>query len=204
MTILCLEGPSYGGKTTAIGHLREIPELAGKAVFFDCYVRHLHGTRAIPAARTGSAAEQLAAFETFMSAEADRVAQAAAHPDPLVILDRSVDTLLAHAYGIDQLYGFGVYAPVRRRLEELPHLRPDHTVYLDVPAPTLRRRRAAADHPAEAAYFLHDTAFLTHARAYFVETPHPPIARRITVLPADRPADIVAKSVQALAEATGR
>lgn len=133
MTILSLEGPSYAGKTTAIRLLRRIPEIAGRAIFFGCYVRHLRPTHPIPPARTSSAAEQLAAFETFMSAEADRVTMAAMHPGRLVVLDRSIDTLMAHAYALDRLYDFGVHHQVRQRLEELPHLRPHHTIYLDVP-----------------------------------------------------------------------
>lgn len=201
MTILCLEGPSYGGKTTAIRHLRDSSELAGTTVFFDCYVRHLRDTHAIPSPRTGSAAEQFAAFETFMYAEADRVTEAAKNPDQLLILDRSVDTLMAHAYAMDQLYGFGVHAQVRRRLQELPYLRPDHTIYLDVSAHTLRRRRAEAGHWAEAEYFLHDTAFLARTRAYFLDLPIPLVTRRITVVPADGPADSIATAVRALAEA---
>lgn len=201
MTILCLEGPSYGGKTAAIRHLRDSPELAETAVFFGCYVRHLRDTHAIPPPRTGSAAEQFAAFETFMCAEADRVVQAAKNPDRLLILDRSVDTLMAHAYAMDQLYGFGVHAQVRRRLEELPHLRPHHTIYLDVSVPTLRRRRTEAGHGAEPEYVLHDPAFLAQARAYFLDAPVPPVTRRITVIPADGPADGVAKAVRALVEA---
>jgi thymidylate kinase len=204
MTVLCLEGPSYGGKTTAIGRLRGTPAIARATVIFGCYVRHLRDTHAIPSPRTGSAAEQFAAFETFMCAEADRVAQTAKNPGRLVILDRSVDTLMAHAFAMDQLYGFGVHAQVRRRLKELPHLRPDHTIYLDVSAQTLRRRRAVARHGAEAEYFLHDTTFLAHARAYFVDKPVPPVTRRITVIPADGAADSVAKAVRALVEAEER
>ena len=205
MTIICLEGPSYGGKTTAIGHLRTTPELADRAVFLGCYVRHLRRTHPIPPARTYSASEQFAAFETFMTAETDRVAQAAENSGRLVILDRSVDTLMAHAYAMDQLYGFRVHAQVRRRLEELPHLRPDHTIYLDVSAETLRRRRRTeAGSLAESEYFLHDAAFLAQARAYFLDKPQPPITRQITVLPADAPPGHIAKTVQDLVEAWSR
>lgn len=203
MTILCLEGPSYGGKTTATRHLHDSPELAKAAVFFGCYVRHIRDAHTIPSPRTGSAAEQFAAFETFMSAEADRVKEAEKNPDHLLILDRSVDTLMAHAYAMDQLYGFGVHPQVRRRLEELPHLRPDHTIYLDVSASTLRRRRAESGHGAKP-YFLHDTAFLAQVRAYFLDAPIPLVTRRITVVSAEGPADSVVTAVRALIEAEER
>ncbi|MGW3651678.1 AAA family ATPase [Streptomyces sp. NPDC000878] len=197
MTIVALEGPSCAGKTTVIRHLRETPALAD-TLFFGCYVRHIRPVHEIPSPRTLSAAEQFAAFETFMSAEADRAAEAALNPRRPVILDRSVDTLMAHAYAMDRLYDFGVHKQIRSRLEELPHLRPDHTIYLDVSAQTLRRRRAAAGEEAE--YFLHDPDFLAQTRAYFTEKLEPPITGKITVVPADGPAHSVAQSVRALVE----
>jgi len=204
VTIIALEGPSGAGKTTAIQHLRRTPVIVDTALFFGCYVRHIRSTHAIPPPRTFSAAEQFAAFETFMSAEADRAADAAHNPGRLIILDRSVDTLMAHAYAMDRLYNFGVHEQVRRRLEDLPHLRPDHTIYLDVGAQTLRRRRASAGERAESEYFLHDPAFLAHARAYFTEKPEPPLTGEITVVSADGPAHSVAHSVRALVEERSR
>ncbi|WP_326797279.1 hypothetical protein OG946_19155 [Streptomyces sp. NBC_01808] len=204
MTILSLEGPSYAGKTTAIRLLRRIPEIAGRAIFFGCYVRHLRPTHPIPPARTSSAAEQLAAFETFMSAEADRVTMAAMHPGRLVVLDRSIDTLMAHAYALDRLYDFGVHHQVRQRLEELPHLRPHHTIYLDVPDAILRRRRATSREKSTSAYFLHDPTFLALTRSYFIDKPEPPIAGQITVLSAERPAEHIAQEVRALADNEAR
>ncbi|MFW6725317.1 hypothetical protein ACHZ98_35355 [Streptomyces sp. MAR4 CNY-716] len=197
MTILSLEGPSYAGKTTAIRLLRQIPEIAGQAIFFGCYVRHLRPTHPIPPARTRSAAEQLAAFETFMSAEADRVAAAAEHPGRLMILDRSVDTLMAHAYALDRLYNFGAHHQVRQRLEELPHLRPDHTIYLDVSGATLRRRRATDREKSTSAYFLHEPEFLAQTRSYFFDKPEPPITGQITVLSAERPAEHISQEIRA-------
>ncbi|MEO3842768.1 hypothetical protein [Streptomyces sp. B22F1] len=204
MTILSLEGPSYAGKTTAIRLLRQIPEIARRAIFFGCYVRHLRPTHPIPPAKTSSAAEQLAAFETFMSAESDRVATAAAHPGRLVVLDRSVDTLMAHAYALDRLYNFGVHHQVRQRLEELPHLLPDHTIYLDVSGTTLRQRRATSREKSTSAYFLHDPAFLAQTRSNFIDKPEPPITAQITVLSAERPVEHIAQEIRALADDEAR
>lgn len=74
----CTPAPANTFAGTAIRHLRDSPELAKTAVFF---VRHIRDTHTIPSPRTSSAAEQFAAFETFMSAEADRVDEAAKNPD---------------------------------------------------------------------------------------------------------------------------
>ncbi|MEV6326729.1 hypothetical protein [Streptomyces sp. NPDC051909] len=198
MLIIALEGPSYAGKSTAIRHLRSTA-LFPRAFVSDCYVKHIAHRDDIPPARTDSAAAQLAAFERFMEIEATRVAEAAASRRQLVILDRSVDTLLAHAYVLDTLFGFGVHHQLCDRLKTLPFLRPDHTLYLDVPAETLHLRRKTVGHTAaESEYFLHEPGLLDHARDYFVHTPRRPVTRELTVLAADAGRDEVAQAVEAL------
>jgi thymidylate kinase len=196
--IVALEGPSYAGKSTAIRHLRHTT-LGARVFVSDCYVKHIAHRDDIPPARTDSAAAQLAAFERFMEIEATRVASAVASGRPLVIIDRSVDTLLAHAYALDALFGYGVHRRLSDRLQSLPFLRPDHTVYLDVPAETLHLRRKTAGHTAaESDYFLHEPGFLDHAREYFVHTRRPPVTRELTVMAADVGKGDVAKAVEAL------
>ncbi|MFD7550632.1 AAA family ATPase [Streptomyces sp. NPDC059816] len=198
MLIIALEGPSYAGKSTAIRHLRRIA-LGSRAFVSDCYVRHIAHRDDIPPARTDSAAAQLAAFERFMEIEATRLAEAAASGRQLVILDRSVDTLLAHAYALDALFGYGVHHQLRDRLKTLSFLHPDHTLYLDVPAETLHLRRKTVGHTAaESEYFLHEPGFLSHARDYFVHMPRRPVTRELTVLAADAGQDDVAQAVEAL------
>lgn len=198
MLIIALEGPSYAGKSTAIRHLRHTT-LGSRAFVSDCYVKHIAHRDDIPPARTDSAAAQLAAFEGFMEIEATRVAEAAASGRQLVVLDRSVDTLLAHAYALDALFGYGVHHQLHHRLKTLPFLHPDHTLYLDVPAETLHLRRKTAGHTAaESEYFLHEPGFLHHARDYFVHTARRPMTREITVLAADADPDEVARAVEAL------
>ncbi|WP_432086607.1 hypothetical protein [Streptomyces sp. bgisy095] len=199
MLIIALEGPSYAGKSTAIRHLRSTA-LGSRAFVSDCYVKHIAHRDDIPPARTDSAAAQLAAFKRFMEIEATRVAEAAASGRQFVILDRSVDTLLAHAYALDALFDYGVHHQLRDRLRSLPFLCPDHTLYLDVPAETLHLRRKTVGHTAaESEYFLHEPGFLSHARDYFVHTPRRPVARELTVMAADAGQDDVAQAVEALA-----
>ncbi|GIG67337.1 hypothetical protein [Phytomonospora endophytica] len=137
-----------------------------------------------------------------MSVEAQRVAcvdELAAHGNPLTILDRSVDTLLAHAYALDQLLGFDVHRRVRARIQVLPHLRPDLTIYIDTPIDTLTARRATQGHPAEL-YFLHDPEFLRHTRDYFLAAPVPPASDRIITVNGNNAPDAIAAYVAAVVE----
>ncbi|WP_055529569.1 hypothetical protein [Streptomyces graminilatus] len=198
MKVIALEGPSYAGKSTAIAHLRQ-QGIEDRAFVSDCYVDHITPGQDIPPVRTASAAAQLAAFETFMSIEGVRVRRALASAKPVVLLDRSVDTLLTHAHALDALFGFDVHHQLRDRLQQLPFLRPDHTLYLDVPAELLSLRRKAAGHTAaESDYFLHEPGFLDQTRDYFVSETHQLVSRKVTVLAADATPPEVAHRVEAL------
>lgn len=196
MKIVALEGPSYAGKTTAIASISEDdPRIA----VFSCYVRHLP-REAIPPPRTHTREEQLAAFELFMTVERDRVQRvsdmaADGSPPRLVILDRSVDTLLAHAYALDTLFEMGVRGAIAKRLTELPYLVPDLTIYLDVDTPTLHARRAADCSAGD--YFLHEPDFLEPWRDRFAGC-NPKITRRIEWVQAASPASTVAETIRGL------
>src|SRR5215204_242294 len=102
MRIVALEGPSFAGKTSTMSALQ--PLLGSLTVVsYDCYVDEIASDN-VPPAYTRSAAEQLSAFELCMQIEATRVVDLRdrANGVDLVILDRSVDTLLAHAYALDR------------------------------------------------------------------------------------------------------
>jgi thymidylate kinase len=193
MRIIALEGPSYAGKTTAITALaRSSPG----AVTFDCYVKGLP-LGSVPRVRTRTRDEQIAAFEMFMEVEASRVERLAElasskHAPQLVILDRSVDTLLAHAYALDTLYHLGARKEISERVERMPHLIPNLTLYLHADEQTLSQRRAASG--ARGAYFLHDPRFLHAWRSYF--TTGPVISRHLENIRADQPAHRVAREIR--------
>lgn len=197
MRIIALEGPSCSGKTSAIAALAKDASL-GRTVVFDCYVREIASPQDVPPARTSSRAEQIAAFRTFMDIEQRRVLRtrrlsAAPEPPDLLILDRSVDTLLAHAHALDTLFGFGAHRAVTALLPRLPHLAPQFTIYLDADVPTLRARRPATAISRDA-LFLHDPAFLTSWRDYFLGAASLTITPKVVAVPADaEPTEVVAR-----------
>ncbi|MFF4298866.1 hypothetical protein ACFY0N_35005 [Streptomyces vinaceus] len=197
MVILGLEGPSYGGKTSALGRLRRVPAMRD-AMFFPCYVKSFARREDVPTPATQSAAEQVEAFVTFMEIEGERVRAARRHGG-LVVLDRTVDTLLAHAHAMDEIHGFGILPELCRRIKEMPHLRPDHTLYLDVAPELLHlRRKAAGHHEVEPDYFLHDPAFLTHFRDYFCRPVRSTAAAELAIASGDGDRQETAAVVQAL------
>ncbi|MEV0990621.1 hypothetical protein [Streptomyces sp. NPDC049949] len=195
--ILGLEGPSYGGKTSALGRLRRVAAMQD-ALFFSCYVKSFARREDIPTPSTRSADEQVKAFMTFMEIEGERVDAARRHSG-LVVLDRTVDTLLAHAHAMDEIYGFNVLPELCQRVEEMPYLRPDHTLYLDVTPELLHlRRKAAGHHEVEPEYFLHDPGFLTHFRDYFCRPARRPATAELAVASGDGDRPETAALVQAL------
>ncbi|MFF2787650.1 hypothetical protein ACFVT6_12900 [Streptomyces sp. NPDC058049] len=195
--ILGTEGPSYGGKTSALGRLKRVPAMQG-VMFFPCYVKSIPRREDIPTPSTQSADEQVEAFMTFMEIEAARVHSAAEH-NGLIVLDRTVDTLLAHAHAMDEMHGFGVLPELRSRVEKMPHLRPDYTLYLDVAPELLHlRRKVAGHHEVEPEYFLHDPVFLGHFRDYFCQPARRPVAGEVAVASGDGDRQETAAVVQAL------
>ncbi|MGW7410211.1 hypothetical protein ACWGI9_42175 [Streptomyces sp. NPDC054833] len=168
------------------------------ALFFSCYVKSFARREDIPTPSTQSADEQVEAFMTFMEIEGERVRAAHRHGG-LIVLDRTVNTLFAHAHAMDELYGFGVLPELCRRAEEMPHLRPDHTLYLDVTPELLHlRRKAAGHHEVEPEYFLHDPAFLAHFRDYFCRPVHRPATEELSIASGDGDRQETAAIVQAL------
>jgi dTMP kinase len=201
--IIALEGPSFAGKTTAVAILAADASL-GRAAVFDCYVREIARPQDVPPARTAGREQQVAAFRTFMGIEARRTHRlqhmATQHDSPdLVILDRSVDTLIAHAHALDALYGFGARPAITALLPDLPHLLPERTFYLDASTETLRARRATAKGSSGSGdFFLHDHGFLAAWRAYFLGAAGPALAAAVTTVSADAPSADVAKRIREL------
>lgn len=193
MKIIALEGPSYAGKTTTITHLRRLLHPL-RPLVFDCYVQEIDDPADIPPTRAPDAATLMNAFEVFARIEGSRVNRLLSGDarSDIVILDRSVDTLLAHVHAMDLLFGYTTYPAVRKRLRYRPYLKPDHTLYLDTDFETLRARRRVAGID-DVDYFLHHPGFLAGARAYFLGPL--PLARKITVLPGNALAETVAGQV---------
>jgi dTMP kinase len=198
MKIAALEGPSFAGKTSTLSALRSLLSSRG-LITYRCYVDEIKNADDIPPARTRNADEQLEAFKVFMDIEAQRVEDLANRPDgaDLVLLDRSVDTLLAHAYALDQMFGYGVLERARLLLEDLPYLRPGQTFYLDAGVSELGKRRRSTPVFDD---FLLGREFVGYFRSYFTQEALV-VSKSVRTIDAQQPTSIVALSIaEALAQ----
>lgn len=180
--LIGLEGPVCSGKSTFASRLTQA--FPGTLVFDD-YVGGLAG-RQVPHFDPGSTEGQLDAFEVFMAVEAERIRthpidQGAAH-----VLDRTVDTLFAHAYALDRLKGYESYPRARAAAPDL-YLTPDVTFLLQPPRDVLLQRAEQRGDGEVLAPFL-SVEFLAATAAYFENEP---VSPRLVMLTLDQYTDAV-------------
>lgn len=181
--LIGLEGPVCSGKSTFASRLTQA--FPGTRVFDD-YVSGLRGHQ-IPHFDPGSTDGQLHAFERFMAVEADRIRARAREPEAAHILDRTVDTLFAHAYGLDRLKGYDSYSRVRDITAPDRYLTPDITFLLQPPRHVLLQRATQRGDAEVLAPFL-SVEFLAATAAYFEDGS---VSRRIVTLTLDQYTDTV-------------
>lgn len=162
MIVLALEGPSFAGKSTLA---KRISQRWPSIRCFADYVEMLNWEN-IPAFDPGSSEGQARAFLRFMEGEARRVEAVRRELPAVVLLDRSIDTLLAHAFSLDGLFGYGSLPLVRQALSRMDFLRPNYEFFLDTPREILLKRQAQREDGDEVAEFI-ASDFLGASREYF-------------------------------------
>ena len=162
--LVAIEGPCCAGKTTLANAL--VDALADlKVAYVPCFADHVGGGRFLPRPIPESLAEDSAALEALLAIEADRLATVRTGRFDLALLDRSVHTLLAHRFAIDQLTGLGCYASAAEalRLSPLPGW-PEVVVYLDVPQRAVGHRNRGK-FPSDSIFI--DARFNAGIRGYY-------------------------------------
>jgi thymidylate kinase len=162
-----VEGPVCAGKTTLVLGLTQ--HLAGPTV--TCvpdYADHVGGGRHLPPPVPRSIAEEEQALRVFLTIEAERTkpARDPAKQWTVVLIDRSVHTLLAHCYGLTRITGLDHASLAHRVLagSDTP-LWPDLILYLDVPQQAIDARNKGK---FEAGNIFLDAGFNEGIRAYFL------------------------------------
>jgi thymidylate kinase len=161
--VVALEGPCCAGKTT-LGHLLA-RSLSGLAVAFaPCYADYAGGGRFLPRQEAASVGEREEALRQLLDVEATRLAALPPALD-LILADRSVHTLLANSYALEQMTGLALLGPSRRLLRASPvPAWPDLVLYLDLPQHAVQGRNNGKFPPGS---IYTDPAFNAAIRAYF-------------------------------------
>lgn len=137
---VALEGPCSAGKTTLGRSLMTSFVDAGVEYVAD-YCDHVGGGRNLPPPFPRSYVEEEAALNKFLYIEWERYAAVRRASPHLVLVDRSVETLVAHCRGLTAVTGVD-YRSLNRRVlarSKLP-VWPKVVLYLDVPNDIVRSR----------------------------------------------------------------
>jgi thymidylate kinase len=159
-----LEGPCCAGKTTLARAL--LTELSGLSVgYVKCYSDHVGGGRFLPRPVPESAAEDRYSLEALIAIEADRKALPRGQAKDVLLIDRSIHTLLAHRYALDRMMKLGLFPYAKHLLEQsnIP-IWPNPVIYLDIPQ-ELVRQRGKNKFPPNSIYT--NAEFNTGIRSYF-------------------------------------
>jgi thymidylate kinase len=164
MRWVAVEGPCCAGKTTlARGLLDALDDMTLFQVV--CYADHVGGGRFLPRPTPETVAEDAAALTDLLAIEADRVAAARASSTDLVLMDRSVHTLLAHRYALQRVTGLACFAAAERVIaQSTAPAWPDVVVFLDVPQQTVLDRNRGK-FPPDSIFI--DARLNAGIRAYF-------------------------------------
>jgi thymidylate kinase len=201
--LVAIEGPCCAGKTTlARALMTDFADLA--VAYVECYADHVGGGRFLPAAVPGSLAEDRAGLEALLTIEADRLIPARSGGFDLAILDRSVHTLLAHRYAIEQLTGLRCYEPALHALSLSPVPGwPDLVIFLDVPQRAVEHRNRGK-FPAGSIFI--DARFNAGIRAYYeglTARPDQSVVRLDAELDGAKLRDLAGSRIRALLDGEG-
>ncbi|MDG4834868.1 hypothetical protein O7627_36990 [Solwaraspora sp. WMMD1047] len=187
--IVGLEGVSCVGKTSLATALAA--RCPGTAVV-DCYYHTAPDPGRLPRPDSPTAYEQMSNLLMLLQLETVRRDRAlnAQRQGHLVILDRTVDTLLAHAHAIGRLRGFDCDTAARALVLQHPIVVPDVTLLLRASPGVLAERAARRRGMPQ---ILYHPEFTEHFNGYF----HSPMAPLCMPLDATAPLDDLAEQAMA-------
>lgn len=165
-TSVGIEGPCCAGKTTLSRGL--IADLARMTIsHVQCFADHVGGGRFLPRAIPETVEEDRDALEVLLNVEADRTLQAKADRSDLVLIDRSVYTLLAHRSALERVTSLRCLTTAQAAVAESDApLWPDLVIYLDVPQDVVHERNRGK-FTADSIFI--DANFNAGVRAFFAD-----------------------------------
>ena len=143
MHIIALEGPSYSGKSTlAQGLKRELQSQYKVAILHD-YVVAAGGSERIPYTPAKTPEEEIEALKFFLDLDQHRWMKGLSKcKNPkIVLIDRSVHTLLAHRFALTQTTELSVFSrSCQIALEHSGVIWPQRVFYIDITQEGLNAR----------------------------------------------------------------
>ncbi len=197
LPLIALEGPSGAGKTTLSRNLRTSLSSLRIVVLPD-YSQAAGGPGHLPRAPAETADEELRALGVLLDLDERRwrQGQIAAGKVDLVVMDRSVHTLLAHRFAVSQLLGFDAFGGSCRLASEHHGVKWPHLVlYVDTPQRLLSSRQSP-NTPPEASIFI-DSDYNALFRSYFIPALRYTMTRTV-VIDGTQPADALLKDALAV------
>jgi dTMP kinase len=141
--ICSIDGPSDSGKSTLVEGIGQ--RYGKRCVILPCYVDAAGGDSAVPEAMPPSVEDRLEAFRFYLQIEAARLSTIAEIEAGIVVLDRSVHSLVAHVYAAALLDSVDAVSICLEELAGASFAIPDIAFYLQTDEETRRSRRDPAD-----------------------------------------------------------
>lgn len=187
--IIGIEGVSCVGKTTLAAALATLMD---DPLIVPCYYHSAPDPARLPPPVTDTASEQLENLRVFLRIEELRRTRTlrAAGQGRDVILDRTLDTLLAHTHAVGRLGGFDCDAAARQMTCEHSVSVPDLTLVLHAHPDVVQRR--AALRPGMPAVF-YDPQFTSYFHEHF-RRPRAPVC--IALDAGMAPADLTQRALE--------
>jgi thymidylate kinase len=161
-----IEGPCCAGKTTMLRALQRSLEPRPVVSVVD-YSDFVGGGRFLPPAVPENLQEERNALNTFLTIEQSRTQKAHLLTDPqaVVLIDRSIHTLVAHCFALTCMTGIDYLTLGRETLKAstIP-LWPDVVLYMDVTQETVLARNQGK-FPADSIFV--NAEFNSGVRSYF-------------------------------------
>jgi thymidylate kinase len=164
--IVALEGPCCAGKTTLSRAL--LATMSALTIsHVECYADHVGGGRFLPRPIPQTPAEDQDGLRVLLDIEADRTARSRAGRSDLVLIDRSVYTLIAHRAGLERTTDLTLRATAEGIIAtSTAPLWPDLVAYLDVPQSAVHARNRGK-FPADSVFINAD--FNDGVKDYFAD-----------------------------------
>jgi len=165
--VIAVEGPSNTGKSTLLSGIDNHLDIERYTVL-PCYVTFAGGEQQVPNAPAESVEEELRAQNFYRNLDHERMLsiQNNSAISDLVIMDRSIHTILAHAYAVSKIKNIPVYRESQRLALRDPRITwPYAIIYLDTPEDVLSRRYRRSD---SSIGIFSNTSYNRHYRKYFL------------------------------------